>query len=1007
MDPARTQWKFELLGAMRGRRGDLVLDRFQTQKTAALLAYLAYFPGRRRTREEMVDLLWPDADMDAGRNRLSQAVGWLRGQLEPEGTPRGAVLLADRWTIGIDPLAVATDVAEFEAALADAQRAPEADQTAALERAVDRYHGDLLPGYYDEWVLAERQRLLGLYLPALRRLMSHHEQRREWDRALEYARRALAADPHAEELHLDLIRLLAASGQTAAALRQGREMERLIAKELGEEPSPVAREVVARIRRNAVPPPPSPPAKRGGGLPARMTRFFGRESEIARVRELIESGGARLVTLAGMGGAGKTRLAIEIAARLRAHFADAVFFAPLADLSDARLIPGALADLLAPAAGGDVPPMERVAAALSARPSLLVLDNLEHLIDDAVPLIRDLLERAPSLTILVTSRQRLNLDGEREIDVPPLAAPTGELDAALPDTARERLMRIDSVRLFVDRAQSVRPSFALTPQNAADVARLCARLDGLPLAIELCASWARTLTPAQMLAHLTRRFDLLVSRRTDITPRHRTLRATLEYSYLLLPAHLQGFFIRLSVFRGGWTLESAAAVCLDGDADRAPISSLEAITELRERSLVVTEEAAEEMRYRMLETLREFAAEQWTLSVEEPLQRRHATFFLTLAEQAEPHMTSPNRTAWLARLEAEHDNLRAALEWMIEHEEQEDGLRMAVALSKFWEMRGYLREARQWLERLLRPARTDPHPRADAPADPRLRARALNVYASALQELTDLTQAEAYAREALALWRALDDPSGAAGSLKMLGEIAMMHEDYDSAMMLLEEARALARGAGDETMAASAIHSLGRIAIARESWSEAWEALSESLRAHRRLGNQNKATSALNNLGLVARYRGELATARDLLSQALSEQQKLGDRRRVAISQLNIGTVNRIDGRYADSLSALTQAITLALEFDDRRVQAWCVKELGHLACAEDRFEAGVRLLSASESMKTALGISFSPADPEQLDGDAARAKSALGDAAFAAAWAAGAALSTAEAIEEVRAGRA
>ncbi|MEO7715579.1 MAG: BTAD domain-containing putative transcriptional regulator [Capsulimonas sp.] len=1006
MESPRAHWKFELLGAMRGRSGDLVLERFQTQKTASLLAYLAYFPIQRHTREALIDLLWPDADLDAGRNRLSQAVGWLRTQLEPSGTLRGGVILSDRQSVGLDSLSFTTDVGEFEKAVrngqsGDAVTSMDDARLEALQNAAALYHGDLLPGYYDDWVLTERERLLGLYLPVLRRLIDHHEKRHEWESALDYARRALAADPIAEELHCNLIRLLGASGQPAAAVRQFKEMERLLAKELGDEPSPAAREMMARIRQNSSPNSASPaPMRAGSALPMQMTRFFGRELEIAQVQGLIETGGARLVTLAGMGGAGKTRLAIETAARLRPHFQDAVFFAPLADLSDARLIPGVLTDLLMLPPSGDAAPLERVAAALAAQPSLLVLDNLEHLIDEATPIVRSLLERAPSLTILITSRQRLNLNGEREIDIPPLDAPTEELSFAPQGAALEQLMRIDSVRLFVDRAQAVRPSFALTPQNASDVARLCARLDGLPLAIELCAAWAQTLTPTQMVAHLNRRFDLLVSRRTDIAARHRTLRATLEYSFLLLSPDLQAFFVRLSVFRGGWTLESATAICREG-SDLSPLSTLEAITELHERSLVTAEEAAGEMRYRMLETLREFAVEQWTLAVEEPLQKRHAEFFLALAEQAGPPMASLDQTAWFARLDAEHDNLRAALDWLIARREGKKGLRMAVALSIFWEMRGYLREAQQRLELLLS-LNVDP-----SEDSPRLRARALHAYANALHGLTDLTQAESYANEALTAWRALGDASGMAASLEMLGEIAMMHEDYEPAVRLLEEARSLALGAGDEAMSASAVHSLGRIALARERWSEAWDALSESLRLHRMLGNQNKAAAALNNLGLVARYRGDLEAARDLLHQALSEHQKLGDRHRMAISQLNIGTVNLIDHRYADSRSALAQAMKLSVEIDDRRVQAWCVKELGHLTCAEGHFEPGVRLLSASESLRTTLGISFSPADPEQLAADTARAKAALGDATFAAAWAAGGALSASDAVKESQERRA
>ena len=995
-------WRLQLLGGLRAACGTALLEKFQTQKTASLLAYFAFYSHRRHTREEIIDLLWPDAEPEAGRNRLSQALVWLRPHLELSADVRGTVLLADRQTAGLNPQAITVDALTFEAAARSALAATpqsEIQQLAPLlEAAAALYTGDLLPGHYEDWVLTERQRLLSLFLSLLQRLISFYEQEARWDRALDYARQALASDPMAEDLHLTLIRLLSASSQEEAAQRQFRELERVLDKELGEKPSPAAYALMQAIsvRKSELPGRVSNAVLPQSPVIRPLTRFFGRQDELATLHTLLTSESVRLVTLTGTGGAGKTRLALEASQQLTEDYQGAVWFIPLADVTDPAMLPSVLSDALQLPRLADTSFVKQVTDALSQRPSLLVLDNLEHLVEGAAPLIRSLLERTATLKVLVTSRQRLTLDGEREVSVLPLASPMWE-DAAGQKISLEHLIQVESVRLFVDRAQSVRPSFAVTPQNAEAIARLCTRLEGLPLAIELCASWAQTLTPTQMLTQLTRRFDLLVSRRSDIPPRHRSLRAALEYSYLLLPPDLQQFFVQLSLFRGGWTLEAAEAVCLDSLPGSTGLTALTHLTELRERSLLIADETLEPgetqkpgtengMRYRMLEALREFAAEQRTLAIETTLRQRHAAYFLGLAEEARLHLTGPQQTLWLTRLEAEHDNLRGALRWAIETQDAETGLRLAVALSKFWEIRGYFREAQQWLERLL-PFTADPI----SPTDNRvLRAQTLNAYANAFDGLTDFVSAETYAQEALAAWRELGEASGMAYSLAMLGSIAMMREDYGPAVQLLQEARFLAQSVGDDAMAAGVVHSLGRIALAQQNWSEALETLSESLTLHRALGDRNKAAAALNNLGLVARYRGDLKAARDLLNQALSEHRALGDRPRMAISLLNIGTVARLDQHYHEAEAVLRPALTLALEVDDRRVQTWCIKELGHLLCAQSEWQRGIRLLSASESLRQVLGMSFSPADPGELSRDVSLAKTALGHSMFDAAWQAG-----------------
>ena len=988
-------WRVQLLGGLTAVCGERMLEKFQTQKTAALLAYLAYNCPRRFSREELIDLLWPEAEPDAGRNRLSQTLSWLRLHLEPERNKPGTVLLADRQEVGLNPLAVYTDVSEFiAAASAGGVESPihlsSAAQAAELERAAALYTGGFLPGHYEDWVLEERRRLLTLFLSVLHRLILYHEQALNWKQALDYARRGLDIDPVSEEMHCAVIRVLAVNGQPEAALRQFRDFKRVLHREFGETPSAATLALAEQVQQNVL----SAASGRSffpvlSALAVPSTRFFGREAEIRSLRAFFVVDNVRLVTLTGIGGTGKTRLALEAAAGLSEDFAGAVWFVPFADIADPALIPAALLDVLQINPSAEPASLKQICEALSRRPALLVLDNLEHLGEGANSLVRELLERTTTVRILATSRQCLSLHGEQEVPLLPLAPPEwkdSQENLLEKNSSLWRLMQVESVRLFADRARMVRPTFAVTAQNAEAIARICIRLEGLPLAIELCASWAQTLTPAQMLDQLSRRFELLVSRRRDIAPRHRSLRAALEYSYLLLPRELQQFFVQLSVFRGGWTAESAEAVCFSHISGSRIVATLTNLTELRERSLLTAEETpaiSSEMRYRMLEALREFAAEQRTLSEDAGLRRRHAEYFVSLTEEANLHLTGFQQKVWLARLEAEHDNLRAALGWAVESQCAELGLRLVVALSRFWEIRGYYREAQQWLERLLL---LTPETVSSIESQ-RLRAQALTVYANVFEGLSDYLAAGTYAAQALTVWRELEDESGIASALTILGAISLVHDDLTLAVQSIQEARTLLHRVGNKRMSAFVANCLGRIKLTQEDWSGAAEAFSESLDLYRVLADWNKAAVALNNIGLVARYRGDLTAARDLLRQALSEQQILGARPGMAISLLNLATVERLDQRCAEAMLALRQAALLAQEIDDQRVQAWCIKEFGHLLCATGSWRMGTALLSASERLRQTLGISFRPTDPAELSRDVSLGQSVLGEAAFADAW--------------------
>ncbi len=987
--------RINLFDGLSLQSGEQTLRQFQTYKTGALLAYLAFYRQRQHPREHLVNLLWPDADPASGRNRLTQALVWLRPRLEPEDSGRGTVLVSDRHTIGLDFSALQTDVAEFKEALSTANsRVEPSAQIEALRQAVDLYRGELLTGYYEDWVLTERQRMFDLFLTALRRLSELYERAQEYDRALDCARRALAADPVSEEVHLDLIRLLALTGQPAAGLRQFREMEQILKRELDEEPSGAAHALISQIRRS------EPEIVRlqpslwtaTRKLPTPLTRFFGRSDEITSIRRLISDGEVRLLSLIGAGGCGKTRLAIEVATQLTLSYNASVWFVPLSDIQDGTLVPKTIADIVRIPGSEAAAPLELVCEWLSWRPALLVLDNLEHLIDEVSPLILQMLERVPSLVILTTSRQRVGIPGEREVNVAPLPTPSLQPSEIIEP---EVLLQSESVQLFVDRAQAVRPSFQLTRENAPAIAKLMERLEGIPLAMELCAAWAQTLTPSQMLMQLSRPFDLLISRHSEIVPRHRSLRAMLEYSWEQLTPELQSFFRRLSFFRSGWTLEAAAAICLDAGDD---VQALNQLTALRERSLITVDEADSEMRYRMLEIIREFAAEKQAAAADgEITQRRHANYYLSAAESAGSYLAGPDQAAWLNRLEREHDNFRAALEWITETGEAHLGLRLAGAMTLFWEGRGYLGEGQQWLARLL----ALENPQKDREAL-KLRANALNARGHLARNQGFSPDIDLAMEEAVRLWREIGDLQGLSASLQTLATITYSRDDTPRARKYLHEGLHLARTLDDQFLMARALHNLGNIALARREWQRASTYYTESLGLYRVTGNRNRGAHVLNNLGLVSRYQNDYQAALSAFHESLETSRELGDRSAMALTSLNLGTIHRLKGHFTSARSFLNEAIRHAVESGERRLFPWCVRELGHVACAQKEYELGVRLLAAAESQRLSMGISFKPADPEELDHAAAKARIAMGEVNFGSAWAVGSGLPRTRILEEI-----
>jgi non-specific serine/threonine protein kinase len=701
-----------------------------------------------------------------------------------------------------------------------------------------------------------------------------------------------------------------------------------------------------------------------------LTRFFGREEENARLAEWLASGVTRLVTLTGPGGSGKTRLATAVAGRLQEVFGEAVAFVSLADLVDPERIMETIADALelpaTPSLRSRVPgpgaePLARVVGYLQGRPWLLVLDNFEHLVEGGANRVRILLEQAPSLVCLVTSRQVLGLSGEQELALLPLPTPRRS-------DPLERLQEYASVQLFVDRARSARAEFALTEANAAAVGELCDRLEGLPLALELAAARAAVLSPQQMLGELKERFAFLVSRRRDVSPRHRTLRAAIESSYELLEPRLRHFFARLSVFRGGWTLEAAQAVAALSEAGVAGgWEVLDDLEQLREWSLIGVEERAGEVRYRLLETLREYGWEQLAAAGELAAARsRHRDWYLQLAEQADAAAYQPEmvQKAWLARLEAELDNLRAALAWCQEGAEANPagdgalaGLRLAAALWGLWTCRGYLTEGLQWMEGMLTRG-------SQLPAS--VRAPALRRTAHLAADRGDRERARTFFQAArreyeqvLTLARSEGDCSDVARTLVVLADVTFRGEDLDAAWTYYVEARQLFDETTDPVALEATLAGMAGIALQRGDLRAARPLLEERLAICRKLGDPGFLVHALGGLGHLERDAGDYARARAIYRESLVVRRELG------------------------ALLALAQSL----------------EDLAALAGRQGEAERAIRLLGAAEAFCETLGARPPVAGTREYERTVAEGRDVLGEAGFAATWAEGQALSLDEAV--------
>jgi len=685
-------------------------------------------------------------------------------------------------------------------------------------------------------------------------------------------------------------------------------------------------------------------------LPQQLNRFIGREAEIRQLTALLHphdqksaSSPTHLLTLIGTGGAGKTRLSLQIGAELLEEYADGVWLVELAALSEPALLPQTVAATMEIRGDRNRPVMETLLEHLKSRNLLLLLDNCEHLLDACARFAETLLRACPQVKILATSREALNIAGERVHRVASLSLP----DVRQPFTA-DCVTQYEAPLLFMERATQVKESFVLTDEMAPTLALLCHRLDGIPLAIELAAVRMRSLSIPDIYNRLDQRFRLLTGGGRTALPRQQTLRALIDWSYDLLSGSERLLLARLSVFSGGWTLTRAEVVCADDRIEEWEV--LDLLSGLVDKSLVLAEESQGAIRYRMLETISQYGAEKLRESGEETMLReRHRDCYLALAEEARANLNGPEQANLLETLEAEHNNLRQAMVFCLQEPGgPPTGLRIAGALSQFWSIRGHSAEARRRFDALLA------HPEAQERTQ--ARALALNGAGILAYNQGDYAAARTLIEESLSIRKELQDTVGVSRSLSNLGLIAREQGEYARAHALYEESMVGLRATGDKLGIAICLFNQGRNAHDRSDYALARSIHQEGLAIWKELGDKSGTALALNGLGIVVFDEGDYAFARSLYEETLEIQRELKDGLGISNCLNNLGTIASAEGDYALARSQFEESLAIKRELGDRQGSAIACNNLGDVACGEHDYLLARSLYEQSLAIRREIG---------------------------------------------------
>ncbi len=933
--------RLKLLGPPQIVRADGTEIALRSRKHLALLVYLAMEQRHASSRDTLTALLWPDVPEDSARNNLRVILANLRRDLGEATVPLfHATRLTIQLTHASDSL---SDVHAFRALLDASKQHPHTSLSRCasclnqLEQAVALYRGEFLQGFslpesgvFEEWALIQREHLHQAALEALATLAAACEQRGDHAAQCRYARRQIELEPWREQAHAQLMRGLWASGQRAAALEQYDTCCRILQAELGLGPSAELTTLVDQLRASDRPvgietraqPAASRPAIAHDTLPVPLAPFVGRATELAELTDLLHSHGVRLLTLVGIGGMGKTHLAIELARRNSDRFADGVCFVPLAPLASASELPAALLHALAlsPPAGD---PMALLRQTLRDRHMLLVLDNFEHLLDGA-PLVAEVLQAAPGVQVLATSRERLGVRGEQRYQIQGLA-----FDPAASDLDAQAL---PAVTLFVQNARRMQPHFRLSPGDLADVLQICRSMFGMPLGLELAAAWVALLPLSTIAAQLQRGSDFLATELRDIPARQRSMRAVFDWSWQLLSLEERRVFRQLTVFRGGFTLDAALTVAQ---------ATLPAILRLVEHSLVQVGTG----RYEVHELLRQFAAERLAADAEEhaAVEARHSAFYLHYAAQREQRITHDQPREATAEIRAEIDNIGHAWQWAARHAQIDLLEHSAPAVWFFVLSTGLYAAGEQWFGAAvaaLQNGTRAPHLVADDPQRyERVLSTLLGYRARVFTALGTFEQAVVPAQQAIDLGEANGGTEGQALGHLVLGQTLSRQEQALAAQPHILHAVDLAHSNSHQHQQRAVFQDiewvghiwLGVIAKQLDNLAETEAHFAQSLQLCQRSGNLRGEMTSLENLGSLDLARGNYRRARHLLEQSLNLAQRVGYRWGEAVTRLELGDALRFLGEYGPARDLIEQAIAIFHEIGDIYQECFALSHCGRL----------------------------------------------------------------------------
>ena len=916
----------------------------------SLFAYLILSAGTAHRREKLAGLLWPDSLEETARDNLRHALWRVRKALQSASSV--SCLQANDLTIAFNASA------EYWFDVAALEKMEESASAGELIAALSHYQGELLPGFYDEWVALEREHLSSIYEHNMARLMSLLQDESRWLDILDWGERWIKLGQKPEPAYRALMMAHAAKGDMS---KVAATYERCIKSlhEYGIEPSEQTKELYKNLKSGRESPKTVSLSKKpvaeqaSSNIPVPLTSFVGRQDELNEIAKLLSS--SRLVTLTGPGGVGKTRLAIQTAHDLSKEYKDGVFWVGLVGLSDENLIPQEIAQALNIREVTNEPIIETLKTHLNSKDVMLVIDNCEHLINGCAQTTEFLLTACPNLKILATSTEALGLFDETIWRVPSLPLPEMRQEFS-PSELRE----FASIELFNERAAHAKSGFVLDKRNASSIAQICLRLDGIPLAIELASARVRMMTVEEIASHLDDRFDLLTGGNRTALPRHQTLRATIDWSYELLTGPERILFRRLSIFAGGFTLDAAETVCSFGELKRS--ESIDLLGRLVDKSLVIVESTPvlNETRYRLLETIREYAR----MKLEEAgelvdMMERHLEYFAAFASLAGKGINSLEQVAWFQRLDNEVDNLRAAMNWPILknglhlHLMQKNQFLIVGSLDIYWESRNR-NETIQALRRMLA---------LDESGEPMLeKAKALKVGGFLLWSLNSLSEAHAFLEESIQIAGELSDKATLALSLTFLGWICVSLGEYEKSKTYLEESVAIARSLGEE--------------------------------------GKHIAGQALSTLGDIPYWQGDLVEARKLYEEAISFLRQLGDINRMGSPLRRLAYIEIHEENFVQAAHLFGESLELNLEVGHLQGQIACLAGFGALNLAKKNLEKAAMFCGCVENLIQRFGGPFFFADTVEYERSVSELKKTFEETELSVAWSKGRAMALEEGID-------